>query len=91
MKNLAIYSFFLKTLFFIFLRDFICLKHCIIFYGKKQPRTGEQNDYSGGKILFAIVVLTIFGAIYTGFFKKTIFYLKNSLICATLFLWKFMR
>lgn len=57
-------------MFFIFLRDFICRKLCIIFYGKKQPRTGEQNDYSGGKILFAIVVLTIFGAIYTEFFKK---------------------
>lgn len=69
-KNLAIYSFFIKTLFFIFLRDFICLKHCIIFYGKNNRERANKTIIRAGKILFAIVVLTIFGAIYTEFFKK---------------------
>ncbi|HAC10894.1 MAG TPA: hypothetical protein DCE65_03425 [Clostridiales bacterium] len=78
-------------MFFIFLRDFICRKHCIIFYWKNQPRTSEKTIIRAGKIFFDIVVSAIFGAIYTGFFKKTIFHLKNFPICATLFLWKFTR
>ena len=70
MKNLAIYSFFIKTLFFIFLRDFICRKHCIIFYGKKQPRTGEQNDYSGGKNIIRDSRFDYFQRDLYGIFQK---------------------
>ena len=48
----------------------ICRKHCIIFYGKKQPRTGEQNDYSGGKNIIRDSRFDYFQRDLYGIFQK---------------------